>query len=351
MNLKDHNRFNSDFLDGKHASNSAENVPVLDSNAKLPFDQIPTGTVAKTVSEGNHIHDDIYYTEEEMDEMIATSEENTSTNINSAIFDAKNDVLTEVDNGYVSKTIYNDFESNTTLQLDEMVNSTDSRFTEVNNDINSLNEQLEQYKSTMGESIRSDGDIVNIGSSNSSSSININDGKISFIGNSQEIVNISDQEMSVTNIDVRNSLKLGYYKFVPRASGNLSLVWDEGNNLLKSGSSWHTYATQTLTATKDDHYFYTDITAYLTTGVNYKFTCETDGIWIVDDGSATAGTDTVEAFLSDNKDGTQSGTTHVHLKSNSYTFSVPSTGTWYLRFDVNKNGATHSFWNYKIVVV
>ncbi len=105
MNLKDHNRFNSDFLDGKHASNSANNVPVLDENAKIPFDQIPTGTVAKTVSEGNHIHDDKYYTEEEMDEMIATSEENTSTNINSAIFDAKNEVLTEVDNGYVSKTI------------------------------------------------------------------------------------------------------------------------------------------------------------------------------------------------------------------------------------------------------
>lgn len=345
MNLKDHNRFNSDFLDGKHASNSANNVPVLDENAKIPLDQLPTGITKDTVSLGNHNHDDVYYTETEMDEMIATSEENTNTNINSAISDAKNEVLTEVDDGYVSKTVYNDFESNTTLQLDEMINSTDSRFTEVNNNMESLNELLDQYKNTMGESIRSDGDIVNIGSSNSSSSININNEKISFIEGSQEVVYISDQEMSVTDINVRRSLRLGYYKFVPRASGNVSLVWDEGNNLLKSGSSWHTYATQVLTATKDDCYWYTDIKAYLTAGVNYLFTCETDGTW-----GENSGTDTVECFLSDKQDGTQAGTTHVHLKTTKYTFAVPTTGTWYLRFDVNKNGVTHSFWDCRIVV-
>ena len=60
MNLKDHNRFNSDFLDGKHASNSANNVPVLDENAKIPLDQLPTGITKDTVSLGNHKHDDIY---------------------------------------------------------------------------------------------------------------------------------------------------------------------------------------------------------------------------------------------------------------------------------------------------
>ena len=82
MNLKDHNRFNSDFLDGKHASNSANNVPVLDENAKIPLDQLPTGITKDTVSLGNHKHDDIYYTEEEMDEILTTSETNINTNMN-----------------------------------------------------------------------------------------------------------------------------------------------------------------------------------------------------------------------------------------------------------------------------
>lgn len=56
MFLKDLNKFNSDFLDGKHASNSAGSVPILDSNAKLPLTQIPTGSTKDTVSLGNHTH-------------------------------------------------------------------------------------------------------------------------------------------------------------------------------------------------------------------------------------------------------------------------------------------------------
>ena len=56
MFLKDLNKFNSDYLDGKHASNSANNVPVLDSGAKVPLAQLPTGTTKNTLSLGNHTH-------------------------------------------------------------------------------------------------------------------------------------------------------------------------------------------------------------------------------------------------------------------------------------------------------
>ena len=56
MFLKDLNKFNSDFLDGRHAGNSAGSVPILDSNAKLPLAQIPTGSTKDTVSLGNHTH-------------------------------------------------------------------------------------------------------------------------------------------------------------------------------------------------------------------------------------------------------------------------------------------------------
>ena len=59
MFLKDLNNFNSDLLDGKHASNTANNVPVLDSSAKLPIAQIPTGTTSSTVSLGNHTHSNV----------------------------------------------------------------------------------------------------------------------------------------------------------------------------------------------------------------------------------------------------------------------------------------------------
>ena len=56
MFLKDLNKFNSDFVDGKHAGTSADNVLVLDASGKVPLAQVPTGTTKNTVSLGNHTH-------------------------------------------------------------------------------------------------------------------------------------------------------------------------------------------------------------------------------------------------------------------------------------------------------
>ena len=97
MNLKDLNKFNSDFLDGKHASNSANNVPVLDKNAKLLFDQIPTGVTKTTVAVGEHIHDDLYHTKEEMNDIILANNDVVKSN-----------VLSDVSKDYTTKTEFND---------------------------------------------------------------------------------------------------------------------------------------------------------------------------------------------------------------------------------------------------
>ena len=97
MNLKDLNKFNSDFLDGKHASNSANNVPVLDKNAKLLFDQIPTGVTKTTVAVGEHIHDDLYHTKEEMNDIILANNDVVKSN-----------VLNDVSKDYTTKTEFND---------------------------------------------------------------------------------------------------------------------------------------------------------------------------------------------------------------------------------------------------
>lgn len=48
---------NADTLNGLSASNTANNIPVLDNNAKLSIAQIPTGTTSTTVSLGDHTHE------------------------------------------------------------------------------------------------------------------------------------------------------------------------------------------------------------------------------------------------------------------------------------------------------
>lgn len=51
---------NADKVDGCDAGTGANNVLKLDSSAKVPIANLPTGTTSSTVSAGNHLHSGIY---------------------------------------------------------------------------------------------------------------------------------------------------------------------------------------------------------------------------------------------------------------------------------------------------
>ena len=473
MNLKDHNRFNSDFLDGKHASNSANNVPVLDENAKIPLDQLPTGITKDTVSLGNHKHDDIYYTEEEMDEILTTSETNINTNMNSAISDSKTEVLGNVSNNYVTAKDYNDFKSNISSQISQTETNMDTKISNVSKTVDSLNEQLKNFKGALGNNIQTSGGSINIGSSNSSTDINVNDNGMSFVNNNQEVASIYDRQMSISNVTVENSLTLGSFKFLPRNTGDTSLIWDDHGNMISyaasyanktnpdypthmavfdtkpvagelytvelcaslgstasywglynsggdvtlgkldywefhdgvakksffwidtmtyDGTNWitadntglHLYpmphvngrANSTVTyvkmykgdslwkdngnylrfnniydnvkgyqmiSNKDDYSVETNMYCYLEEGVEYVFKCDVDAYkgGSVNWGS-TVGEDTVRVYIQNrNPDWNQ----NIEIASNPGTFTVPSSGRWWLKLNLNKNGCEHWFSN------
>lgn len=95
----------------------------------------------------------------------------------------------------------------------------------------------------------------------------------------------------------------------------------------------------TITATKDDYYTETGYRCYLEAGKTYVMSFESDG-----EAGPTAGTDTVQLWLLYNKE-----YTYKHaFSAKELTFVPEVTGYYYLRFDVNKNGTTHSFWNIQV---
>lgn len=95
----------------------------------------------------------------------------------------------------------------------------------------------------------------------------------------------------------------------------------------------------TATATRDDHSFTTGYYCYLEAGKKYTFSCETDATF-----GGSNGTDTVEVFLLKDK----AYTTFIHINTNPKTFAVETTGTYFLRYDVNKYGETQTFWNFQV---
>lgn len=67
-------------------------------------------------------------------------------------------------------------------------------------------------------------DGLEIGESTSPLILRLNNDRMSFIENGQEVAYISDRNLYVTDAHFLNSLRLGSFAFVPRQNGNLSLV-------------------------------------------------------------------------------------------------------------------------------
>lgn len=107
-------------------------------------------------------------------------------------------------------------------------------------------------------------------------------------------------------------------------------------NLLKT--PYTEYNKLTATANKDDYNVYIPkYPFYIVEGTKYTFSYESDGT-----AGGTAGTDTVQAGLLDT-----TNNIHYMTTNNKYiTFTAKKTGKCSFRYDVNKNGCTHSFWNF-----
>lgn len=114
-------------------------------------------------------------------------------------------------------------------------------------------------------------------------------------------------------------------------------------NSIKSKNLLYTPYTEsnklTLTATRDDHSIVTAYYCYLESSKKYTFSCKTDGTF-----GGSSGTDTVEIFLLKDR----AYDTYISLNTNPKTFTVATTGYYFLRYDVNKSGATHSFWDFQV---
>lgn len=94
----------------------------------------------------------------------------------------------------------------------------------------------------------------------------------------------------------------------------------------------------TDTATRDDYYAITDYKVFLEQGKTYWFTFNSDG-----DYGTGSGSDTVEIFFLKDK----AYNDYFHISGRSVVWTITSsTGWYYLRYDINKNGKRHSFWNF-----
>ena len=90
--------------------------------------------------------------------------------------------------------------------------------------------QVSANQNLLEEYIRFKGALIELGKVGNSFTAELSNEQLAFKQDGQTIAYISNQSLVITNAEIRYKLSLGtedrgWFDFIPRASGNLSIVW------------------------------------------------------------------------------------------------------------------------------
>lgn len=128
---------------------------------------------------------------------------------------------------YISKsemeTIQQDFQTSVTQ------NSTEIRM-DFQSSLDMISDQISANQNLLEEYIRFKGALIELGKVGNAFTAELSNEQLAFLENGQTIAYISNQSLVITNAEIRYKLSLGagsrgWFDFIPRASGNLSIVW------------------------------------------------------------------------------------------------------------------------------
>lgn len=128
---------------------------------------------------------------------------------------------------YISRsemaTIQQDFQSTITQNSSEIRMDFSTITDELKDNITTNQELLEEY-------IRFKGALIELGKVGNAFTAELSNNELAFKENGQKIAYISNNSLIITNAEVRNKLSLGnetrgWFDFIPRSNGNLSIKW------------------------------------------------------------------------------------------------------------------------------
>lgn len=145
----------------------------------------------------------------------------------SEITKTSNQILSIVHDTYIDKTelesIQKDFQTSITQNSTEIRMDFTAVTDEIKNNVAMNQQLLEEY-------IRFKGALIELGRIGNAFTAELSNEELAFKENGQKIAYISNNSLVITNAEIRNKLSLGnesrgWFDFIPRTSGNLSVVW------------------------------------------------------------------------------------------------------------------------------
>ena len=128
---------------------------------------------------------------------------------------------------YISKSEMETIQQNFQTSITE--SSTEIRM-DFQSSLDVISGQVSDNQALLEEYIRFRGALIELGKVGNAFTAELSNEQLAFKENGQTIAYISNQSLVITNAEIRNKLSLGnedrgWFDFIPRTSGNLSIVW------------------------------------------------------------------------------------------------------------------------------
>ena len=153
-------------------------------------------------------------------------------NITTKAEETTENILNNIEENYTKAREYEDFVFQTTVFTEQISENLDIKFNQVTESIQLVDSKINDFMNQVNTDIKILNDELSM--NKDPYAINISEEGISLTQSSKEIACVRDEAMDVTKLSVTESLGLYGFKFIPRTTGNLSLVWDDGVNTLNN---------------------------------------------------------------------------------------------------------------------
>ena len=128
--------------------------------------------------------------------------------------------------GYISKDDQGNIEQSIKESVMEQTkDAININFKTTSELISSLKGVVDTNKEEINKFIRFIEGRIELGENSSAFSLEITNEKISFQDNGSEIAYISNSQLVITDANIRNSLSIGKFHFIPRSNGNMSIKY------------------------------------------------------------------------------------------------------------------------------
>lgn len=152
----------------------------------------------------------------------------------SEITKSAEEIKSEVRDNYLMKDELETIQRDFTTSISQNSSEIRMDFTEITN---SIINQVSENQSLLEEYIRFKGALIEMGRVGNAFTTELSHEELAFKENGQKIAYISNQQLVITNAEIRNMLSLGqaergWFDFIPRTTGNLSIKWRNATEVL-----------------------------------------------------------------------------------------------------------------------